>query len=576
MCGICGIYYFNDDQEAQISDFVKKMRVSMNDRGPDHTSTWEGDGIILGHTRLAIMDPESEVANQPVQSRQWALVFNGEIYNFRQLRKELENKGIIFYSNSDTEVLINLIEVYGIDETLNRINGIFAFCAYDKLSRKVYLARDRLGIKPLYYWLDNENGHFWFASNPAAIANAAGKTWKLNYSSVFSFFHLGAPLTRATFFSGIERLRAAESMVIDSNLNIVTKYYWSPSYREGNIEEQIVDSILGEKESHVDSAIFLSGGIDSSLMTEILSDVEGFHLFSPELKYAQYVANHVGINLKVREYTNDVSFDKLLEIYSISSGEASASSPIPLMISQLIVQEGYKVAFSANGADELFFGYPRTPVPELLPQNYTALDYETLSVKTEEEQFYHIFRDERSIKIPNLTKEINKRDIIELYDIRGLDGGFPASAANRWFELQTYVGGDLNPTLDFASMACSLEVRVSFLDYKLVELALSHDGNLLISSDYGRKLPLKRILKQRGFHPALWSRHKVGFSIPSEVMTKREKSIEGHMKELKSRRLFQLGNSNKNSARDYTYLKSAAHAFNIWARVWMDNGKVVA
>ncbi len=576
MCGICGIYVFNDDQKTQIYEFVTKMRVSMNDRGPDHTSTWVGDSIILGHTRLAIMDPQSEVPNQPVQSHKWVLVFNGEIYNFRQLRKELENKGIMFSSNCDTEVLINLIEIYGIDETLNRINGIFAFCAFDKLSRKIYLARDRLGIKPLYYWLDNENGHFWFASNPAAIVNAAEKTWKLNYLSVFSFFHLGAPLTRATFFSGIERLRAAESMVIDPNLNIVTKYYWSPSYREGNIDEQIIKSILGEKESHVDSAVFLSGGIDSSLMTAILSDVEGFHLYSPELKYAQYVADHVGINLKVREYTNDVSFDELLEIYSVSSGEASASSPIPLMVSQLIAQEGYKVAFSANGADELFFGYPRTPVPELLPQNYTALDYETPPVKTEEDQYYHIFRDETSIKIPNLAKEINKRDIIELYDIRGLDGGFPASAANRWFELQTYVGGDLNPTLDFASMACSLEVRVSFLDYKLVELALSYDSNQLISCDYGRKSPLKMMLKHRGFHPALWSRQKVGFSIPSEVMAKREKSIKKHSKELKHRGLFHLGVSNKNTARDYICLNSAVHAFNIWARVWMDNGKVVA
>ncbi len=575
MCGICGIYGFNLELNENITQSVKKMCVSLKDRGPDHSSVWNGESVVLGHTRLAIMDPTSEVANQPVHTDSWALVFNGEIYNFKEIRKALEGKGVVFESNSDTEVLLKTIDFYGISNALKKINGIFSFCAYEKESKKIYLVRDRLGIKPLYFSIDKENNAFWFASTPAAIVNASEKQWKLDYNSVFSFFHLGAAGTRSTFFSGINRLRPAEWMVIDQNLDIKTEYYWSPEYREGNIEEQVLNSILGEKESHVNSAVFLSGGIDSSLMTHILSDVEGFHLSSPELKYAEYVAEYVGIDLKVKEYTHDVSFDELLEKYSMSSGEASASSPIPLMVSQLITDCNYKVAFSANGADELFFGYPRTPSPEIRAENYTALDYEQISAKTDEEQYYHIFRDEKSIIIPPFETKITKAQITEMYDIRGIDSVFSQSANNRWFELQTYVANDLNSTLDFSSMACSLEVRVPFLDYKLVEIALSHDSNQLLSSDYGRKKTLKRMLKNRGFHPSLWSRQKVGFSIPSHIVSKLEKSVGLHMKELEERGLFKLGVSTMNSARDYIYLNSAVHAFNVWARVWIDSGKVI-
>lgn len=578
MCGVCGIIFKNYSKGDTYSESVKVMCKNMWDRGPDNSGLWIGKNVVLGHTRLAIMDPSNPMANQPVESENWVLIFNGEIYNFRALRHKLELRGIIFKTDSDTEVLLNHIQEYGIDQTLTVLNGIFAFCAYEKSSGKTHLVRDQLGIKPMYFWLDPKLETFWFASTPAAIVEAnveaTGQSWDLNKQAVFSFFHLGAPGARPSFFNKLNRLRPAEHMVVNNKLEVSKNRYWTPSFNKLDIEEAVTEVILMEKETHVNSSVFLSGGIDSSVMAAVLSDVKGFHLSSPEEKYAKYVSDFLKIPLKVREFSNDIDFDKLLNKYSASSGEASASSPIPLMVAELITSDGYKVAFSANGADELFFGYHRTTIPELKPEAFTALDYEQSSVKSHEDQYYHIFRDESSIIIPDFDSPKNRQSTRELYEINELDGDFPESAHHRWFELQTYVGCDLNPTLDFASMACSLEVRVPFLNRNLVEIALSHDGNDFVSSDYGRKQPLKRLLKKFGFHPSLWSRSKVGFSIPDDIVKKRDDGINIHLEELEERNLFKLGVSKQNSARDYIYLNSAIQAFNIWARVWVDSGKV--
>lgn len=573
MCGIAGIYRPAIKEDFESFDAVKGMVDLLKDRGPDNSAVTVEESAVIGHTRLAIMDPSNKAADQPLMGSRWTLAYNGEIYNFRELRRRLEGDGVQFKTDSDTEVLLELIELVGVDAAVEQINGIFAFAAYDREERKLFLVRDRLGVKPLYYWRDDVKGSFWFASTPAAIAKIAKERWKLNRDSLYSFFKLGAPMTRSTFFDGIERLRPAEKLVIDSTIGIRKEIYWKPAFREGDIEQKIIEAHIRQKEAHVPSAVFLSGGIDSSVTTHLLKDVAGFHLDSPEKDYADYVAHKVGVDLKIREYTQDVSFDHLLERYASSSGEASASSPIPLMVSELIAEEGFKVAFSANGADELFLGYPRTPTEELLVNNMPSVDYEAPSVESGEEQYYHIFRDNHCILIDGY--DVNSQTLDDMCELSSLGEEFSASASKRWLELQTYVGYDLNPTLDFSSMACSLEVRVPFLDHELVELALSMDANEILSCDWGRKQPLKKILKKAGFNPALWSRPKVGFSIPANIMSQREQSIREHLNCLKLEGIFRMGHSRHNAERDYQYLGSAAHAFSIWKNVWMDSGKVV-
>lgn len=574
MCGICGVIFADNNNKKQYIEYVENMVQTMLDRGPDHSSVSSYDNIVLGHTRLSIMDPGSKIANQPIENDRWTLVFNGEIYNFKTIRKDLEVKGYKFYSNSDTEVLLNAIDCYGVPKTLDKINGIFAFSAFNKKTKKTYLARDRIGIKPLHLHIDDD-GSIYFASTPAAIALSLNKKWSLNYQSVLSFLHLGASNTLSTFFNSIEKVRPAELITINANHKMTREYYWEPKFRPGNIAHEVERVINLEKEAHVNSAVFLSGGVDSSVMAYLLKDVEGFHLASPEEKYAKYVAEFLGIKINIKEYTESVSFDDLLKTYSKSSGDASASSPIPLMVSKLISDSGFKVAFSANGADELFFGYNRTPVPGLVAKNTPATWYEPKNFETENEQILHIFRDLGAFEIPKMGRNPSQTDLMKSYSLRSISNDFPKCAKNRWFEVQTYLQGDLNPTLDFSSMAASLEVRVPFLNHELIEAALSHDSNEMLSCDYGRKTPLKKMLKKRGFNPSLWSRHKLGFSVKDDILKKRDKSLNLHLDELKKRGMFNFTNLLSIGARDKIYLKSAAHALNIWMREWVDSGKVV-
>jgi len=467
---------------------------------------------------------------------------------------------------------LNAIDCYGVKKTLKKINGIFAFAAFRKKTKKTYLVRDRLGIKPLYVHVSGKDA-IYFASTPAAIAKSIDKTWDIDYQSVLSFLHLGSANTLSTFFKTIEKVRPAECITIDADLKISRERYWKPEYKELNIEDEVERIIKLEKEAHVESAVFLSGGVDSSLMASILKDIDGFHLSSPEELYANNVAEHLDISLHIKNYDNSVSFDDLLQAYSKSSGEASASSPIPMMVSDLISKSGFKVAFSANGADELFFGYDRTVSPGLKAENQSALWYENNSFITKNEQIQHIFRDLNSFKISRMKSKNTLNDLMKAYSLVDLDEGFSECAQSRWFEIQTYIQGDLNPTLDFSSMHSSLEVRVPFLNYELVEAALSIDCNQMISCDYGRKTPLKRMLKKRGFNPVLWSRKKLGFSIKDEILQKRDEDLRIHLDELSERGVFEF-NLNNIDARDHIYLKSAAHALNVWMREWVDTGKV--
>lgn len=576
MCGISGIFRYDPDSAAIMEALLKPTQAMIDaqkSRGPDAQGLWHAEGVTLGHNRLAIMDPDNTGSNQPTHSARWSLVFNGEIYNFRALRNELKaSHGFVFRSNSDTEVLLRAIDAWGIDRALERLSGIYAFAAYDKSQHRIYLARDRLGIKPLYFYVNESE--IWFASTPAAIAKASLRTWTLDYEALRSFFALGAPFTDQTLFSGIRRLAPAAILQVDRNGKVSTRRYWQPAFRREPIDEAVERAIVGQNEAHVGSALFLSGGVDSTVMSLYLRNLDYFHLRSPEARYAQYVARFMGGDLCVRDYTGTQHFDRYNRRYVESSGEPSASAPIPLLIAEAIQASGYKVAFSANGADELFFGYPRTPAPELNPGNLPANDYEDPPVPTNLAQQLHIFRNPQNYSVPGVPEfPIESFESFSAF-ANPLTDEFPASAHRRWFELQTYVQYDLNATLDFASMACSLEVRVPFLDHELVEVALSHDANSMFSADFGRKTPLKRMLKGHGIHPLLWARPKIGFSIPEDTLKTRKQQLDTSLKEVIQDGYLQLSRACLVDSRDHQYLSAAADAFLHWRKAWIDSGVV--
>jgi asparagine synthase (glutamine-hydrolysing) len=576
MCGISGIYRFDRQQSEgfEALEVASQAMVDAQDtRGPDASAVWHGCGITLGHTRLAIMDPENNASNQPIHSQRWALAFNGEIYNFRALRNELKGRhNFDFTTNSDTEVLLRALDAWGVHSTLERLNGIFAFGAYDKQEHRLHLARDRLGIKPLFHY--NDGDELWFASTPAAIVKASLRKWDLDYEALRSFFSLGAVCSARTLFTGVSRLCPGEVLTACTGGKIESRRYWRPAFRREPIEEALERAIVGQQEAHVRSALFLSGGVDSTIMSVYLRDIDYFHLDSPERQYAQYVADFMKRDLCVRAYTDTEHFDRYNQRYVETCGEPSASAPIPFLVSEAIQGEGYKVAFSANGADELFFGYPRTPAPELRPAHAPANDYEDPPVTEIRDQELHIFRSPQNYSIPRRQGERPELHESLAPLLHPLPEGFSSSAHRRWFELQTYVQYDLNPTLDFASMACSLEVRVPFLDHELIETALSYDANAFLSPDYGRKAPLKRILKERGMHPLLWARPKIGFSVPESVREIRQQQLESSLGELNADGYLKLSKTCLAHSRDHQYLSAAAHAFMHWKRVWIDSGIV--
>jgi len=227
MCGISGILINSNSvfNEAHASS-LRIMKESQELRGPDFSCEVSGDRFGLAHNRLSIIDL-SESGNQPMEYLNHLLVFNGEIYNHSELRSTLLADGMTFDGSSDTEVLLKSLVTRGVEETLKLINGIFAFCLYDKSTGDFYLARDRMGEKPLFYYIDNDD-NLYFSSNPGAIVKALPQIeWKLDLEAVWQYFLLGGIFTNLTLFNGIKRLDSA-SVLSSSSDSIEIKKYWSP------------------------------------------------------------------------------------------------------------------------------------------------------------------------------------------------------------------------------------------------------------------------------------------------------------------------------------------------------------
>jgi asparagine synthase (glutamine-hydrolysing) len=442
------------------------------------------------------------------------ITYNGEWYNFKD-----------YYPTyaSDTAALLQSIEDVGLKATLSRMNGMFAFGLYDKLEQKIHLIVDRFAQKPLYYIND---GGFAFASSPAALLKWKDK-WSIDELALASFWKLGSVMYDS-IWSGIKKVNAAEHLVYDiASGDVKVSRYWEPEYDADvvNMEGLITDAIDCTKVSDVPVYIFLSGGIDSTLVASRFIGGNAIHLQSPELLYAQEAANKFEINLhNVTPAT--IKPVMAMDDYCRKSGEPSMAGLIPWITSQEATKF-CKVAVIANGADELFFGYDRT------------------TDKVSSIQLNHIFRS--VIDCPIYKPDIDER-----------------LSTGRWLELMTYIQYDLNKTLDFASMAHSLEVRSPFLDHRLVEVALSIPADV-----HGRKDILKRMLHNLGFSKEYTGRAKMGFSLytqPDGLDTLQREAYEWC---IKNKWLRLTGYPSK---RDLMYLRASAFGFKCWWETW--EGKI--
>lgn len=582
MCGISGILINSNSvfNEAHASS-LRIMKESQELRGPDFSCEVIGKKFGLAHNRLSIIDL-SESGNQPMEYLNHLLVFNGEIYNHSELRSKLLAEGMTFNGSSDTEVLLKSLVTRGVEETLKLINGIFSFCLYDKTTGDFYLARDRMGEKPLFYYVDNSN-NLYFSSNPGAIVKALPQIeWKLDLEAVWQYFLLGGIFTDLTLFNGIKRLDSA-SVLSSSSDSIEIKKYWSPCFKKRitaqEVEDSIEKAVLSKTMSDVPLVLFLSGGVDSSLVAAIIKKIDAVHLTSPEESHARDIAKFFKMDFSL---VVPQAFDILLCLthYADFSGEATMSGFIPYITSKEVSKK-YKVALSANGADELFFGYTRIPTPNI-PKSFfdernamTKLNIDAPSF-SERAQVFNIFRHPSNFNVPRILDERTESAVFNLISpiLSELSSDFPETSKYRWLELMTYVKGDLNSTLDFSSMANSLEVRAPFLDHDLVSLALSLPENQHISSRFGRKHFLKKMLNDRGVAQHHWNREKIGFSLIDTYLTQIDLLKDRAVSELSEEGYLKISCRTEQSGRDLVYLRNAALGFWCWKKVWIDSGLV--
>lgn len=561
MCGICGIY--SRIGATPDEDIIIKMSETMVDRGPDDSGIYTAPHIGLGHRRLSIIDL-SKSGSQPMTNEDktvW-LVFNGEIYNFLDLRKILIERGHIFKSKTDSEVLIHGYEEWGLEELLKKINGMFAFALWDANKRKLMLARDRLGVKPLFYF--ERGGQVYFASDIKAIWTACNEELSLDYTAMDSYLNFYYVPQEYTIFQGMKKVPPAHYIKFRVNSSNIERYWSLALANENGSEEEHTEETIHEIReavgrrliSDVPLGVFLSGGVDSSivvaLMTQLKGEVKTFSVgFTNEsfneLKYAKAVAKRFGTDHHELIINPDglEIVPRLVWNYGEPFGDYSA---IPTYYVSKAARDFVKVVLTGDGGDESFGGYsyiqaayvasvyrkflPLSLREQILPlisqffysitgQNRLFLKFKTLTEYGRSDlrdsfRLNTIWPGEmrENLYSAELKKSLGSHDPYQIYDsfLYDADGADDVDKA-LFVDMNTRLPGDYLTKIDVATMSNSLEARSPFLDYELVECAAGIPAKIKLRH-FKQKYLLKKIAVKLGVpHEAVY-RKKLGFGIP--------------------------------------------------------------
>ena len=573
MCGINGAFVFDRGDFRVDEAYIAKMRDTMALRGPDGAGAWVSPDqkLGLGHRRLSIIDL-STVADQPMSNEDGSLqvVFNGEIYNHAEIRAELQQIGGHTWKtdHSDTEVILHAFEEWGID-CIHRFRGMFAIALWDVKKRELWLIRDRIGIKPLYYSVHDDR--VVFASEIKAILQDPQQKRAVHEEAFYHYLSFLTTPAPQTLFEGIKKIPGGTWICVKSNGEFSERRYWDvwDNAKPLNLsEDETAAAILAElktavklrKVSDVPVGVFLSGGIDSSTNAALFSDGDGlpvktfsigyegnYESYQNELHYARQVADLVGAEYHERLLTQDDLLDFLPQMIQLQDEPIADPVCVPVYyVSKLARDNGVTVCQVGEGADELFWGYPSwkqalelqntansIPVPNAIKKLGLAgiramgkqenARYEWLRRASEgqpvfwggaeafnESQKQRLLSPRLRKKFANLTSWEALRPIHERFKAKAWDTS-PLSWMS-YLDLNLRLPELLLMRVDKMSMGVSLEGRVPFLDHKFVELAMSiapamktKDGNL------------KYILKKavRGVIPdEIIDRKKQGFGVP--------------------------------------------------------------
>lgn len=584
MCGIAGFY---SPGALFTKGDLDQMTLCLAHRGPDAEGHFSDELCGLGHRRLSIIDL-SDRANQPLYSAdgRYVIIYNGEVYNFTEIGAQLKGnpqtgrQGVKFRTNSDTEVILEAFAAYGTD-FVHQLNGMFAIAIYDLQKQELYLFRDRLGIKPLFYYWDGSN--LAFASELKSLRRLKQLPFRLNHQSIKEFLHLGYIPAPATIYQNFYKLESGSWMKI-SREGISKNRYWVPQNKLSNtlindkeqamvkLSDLIMSSVQYQLKSDVPFGVFLSGGIDSSLITAQavgLSSIQvntfsiGFEENShSESEYAKAVARYLNTSHHEFIVSYKDAIDMIETVLDIYDEPLADSSSIPTMMVSKLAKQYVTVTLSGEGGDELFLGYGsyrwarRLSNPlihssrRMLAATFSRMSsrYQRIAKLLDYEQGTdtkcHIFSQEQYFftekEIDNLLLNKSQQPIAlhletdyrmflrvqepSTYPDNLLvkERRLNAMEQQALFDLNYYLQDDLLTKVDRASMHYSLETRVPYLDHRLVELALNIHPDLKFKENISKYI-LKEILYQY-IPKKLFDRPKQGFAIPLNKWLRKELS----------------------------------------------------
>ena len=566
MCGICG--YYSPNLEAFDPGLLGRMCSRIVHRGPDDQGMFEEHGLALGMRRLSIIDLDH--GSQPIfnEDRSVCVVFNGEIYNFLELRKELQARGHRLGTRTDTEVIVHLYEDFGID-FVQKLNGMFSIALWDRRERRLVIVRDRLGVKPLYYFWGDEG--LVFGSELKCVLECPDVPRKLDADAVYHYFTLGYIPHPASIYADVHQLPPAGRLVIQNGC-LSEDSYWSlqsnvnrslsRSAVKEELRELLTDAVKIRMISDVPLGAFLSGGLDSSIVVALMAKhssapVKTFYIDFDEPEYserayAKEIAEKWGTEhheLVVKPSAVEI-LDDLIDFFDEPFADASA---VPTYYVSKLTRRHVTVALAGDGGDESFGGYQRyqrilarRPLPRFvrsglgmlgeaihhgLPRRARGRRY-FRSLGMDNRHFFAVGTREletREILTPEFLETVSGTSTFELVRpyMESGDASDPL-APYATLDVNSYLPDDILTKVDRMSMAHSLEVRAPFLDYRVAELAarLPYDWKI---TGGDTKVILKEIFAE-DLTPSVLQPRKRGFSMPLEHWLRHD--LRPHLEEV--------------------------------------------
>ncbi|MBL00864.1 MAG: asparagine synthase (glutamine-hydrolyzing) [Opitutales bacterium] len=639
MCGISGFVKFSKDlSKDDLLKYGKKMSKTLINRGPNSSGIFvdEQYGLSLSHRRLSIIDL-SDSSNQPMISSngRYILVYNGELYNYLDIKEQLLKANILFKTHSDTEVLIEAVSYWGLEKTLGKLNGMFAFALWDVHKKRLFLSRDRIGIKPLYFYSDENN--FAFSSELKALKVIPWLDFDIDLESVSSYVRLNYIPSPFSIFEKVSKVEPGNFLEITQNKTITQKSFWSlTSQIKKNkkihnrnqcehIKQVINHSVKMQMQSDVPLGVFLSGGIDSSLIASIAQansskKIDTFTIgFSDssfdEATYAKKIASVIGTTHNEEYFSYNILNNLIGKLGTVYDEPFADSSQLPTLLLSEITKKKVTVALSGDGGDEIFGGYYRYFLAEKYkklifnqPSYFKYIIYKIINTfptnlwdligilipnkyggKHFGDKLYKLSRllksSDESLFQKRIVSNVNDpsdlvfsvREKNSLLWSKEIENMFPNIIERmQLVDTLTYLPDDILTKVDRASMHNSLEVRVPFLDNNIIEEAWKLPIECKVKRDQG-KIILKNILKEY-IPEALFNRPKMGFGIPLDEILKTElkSQIEYYLfsGSIKNQNIFNLNayeekwREHLTGKRNWQFLLWNFLVFQVWYEEW--------